>query len=68
MKLNVSWLRDPITGRDYPVITDDRGERMPGVTGVDVSYGFSRPTEIVIALKADGINVSIGNVGETEPK
>ena len=60
MRLHLTWMRDPISGRDYPVIANDRGERLPCVTGVDVSYAFNRPSEIVIALKVDGKNVTIG--------
>ncbi len=60
MKLHVTWVRDLISGRDYPVIANDRGERLPCVTGVDVSYRFNRPTEIVIALRVDGKNVTLG--------
>jgi hypothetical protein len=60
MKLNITFVRDA-TGRDKPVITDDRGERMPCVRAVAVKSEFGAATEVTITLVVDRTNVTLGD-------
>jgi hypothetical protein len=64
MKLNITFERDADTGREKAVITDDRGERMPGVRAVNVDYVFDRASEVTIRLVVDRKTVTLGAPSE----
>lgn len=61
MKLNVDFVRDE-NGTEKPVITDDRGDHMPCICGVDISVGLDMATKITITLVVDRKNVTLGRL------
>lgn len=59
MKLNITFERDA-DGREYTVITDDRGERMPCIRAVTVRREINEASSITIELAVDQRNVTLG--------
>lgn len=60
MKLNVSFVNDPETGREHAVVSDDRGHTMPCIRYVSVDYGYDQPAEVTITLLVNRRDVTLG--------
>jgi len=67
MKLNVNFEHNEETGRQRAVISDDRGERMPGVISVEVRCLLRESPQIIITLVAtpnSGVTLGAPTSGE----
>lgn len=61
MKLNIDFEQDPrLFGRPKAIITDDRGERLPGVRNVNINYKYQDATIVTLTLVVNGRDVLLG--------